>query len=875
MEQKKVKKDYRLELTDKIIAALENGTAPWQKPWDNSVIEPMMPFNPVSGTAYRGGNIIGLMMQGYQDPRWCTYKQAQAQSWQVRKGEKSSTVEYWKFEDVVERTDEKTGEIQNILVPLERPRVFYASVFNVSQMDNVPEIDRVNAGFQWEPMEMAEHILQRSGVQILHDQNDRAFYSILNDEVHLPPRMAFNSPMNYYATALHEIGHSTAHSSRLGRELGKKFGSVEYAKEELRAEMASLFLSYRLGIPHDVGQHASYVGSWIKVLKEDKNELFRAAKDAEQITEYVMKLALSKEYEQEKEAVNERITLTKAFGNLHEIDSQQTEGFPISEILDSNPGNVEKKRRYLNVPFSEKEQAKLIGAKWDKEQKSWFVPEEIEPEAATKLLQRWAGVPLSISSQVIEKQFSDALLSSGLVVNNSPIMDGKWHRTTVLTSSNKKALKGAYIANLDGDFANGFIQNFDTGYAEPWFFKGSELSAEQRNRFKRQAAENHASREKELAETQKRIAECCAEKWEALPDAKRHPYLDRKRVPSFGLKIEGDNLVTPLRDVDGKIWSLQYISADPKKCKLYEKGGRKSGNFHVIGNLEGAEIVLFAEGYATCASLHMSTQLPVIEVFDSGNINSVLRELGPKLGNIEKIICADDDAVTFEKIKRMLNNPQLLDRFKLVEGIDDGEIRIALGFSEAISLRSNPNCTLHFSYQEPEERNDDLRVIGKIINTDTKDHQSILMNNVGMEKAWEAALLHGAKVAAPFFSGVKGNRKDFNDLHVTEGLDQVRAQISTVVDIVRVRSAAVKAAKVSIGEAVVVTDPSDNHRYSGKIVANAGLHAIQDIGKQTAVAHQIVKLDKVPVLGAKALIEYEHGRGIVKLGISNKIIKER
>ncbi|WP_256562624.1 zincin-like metallopeptidase domain-containing protein, partial [Pseudomonas sp. HMSC066A08] len=108
------------------------------------------------------------------------------------------------------------------------------------------------------------------------------------DSITLPERNQFPTADNYYATALHELGHWTGHPSRLDRDLAHPFGSEGYAREELRAEIASLMLGERLEIGHDPGQHAAYVGSWIKALKEDPKEIFRAASDAERISGYVM-----------------------------------------------------------------------------------------------------------------------------------------------------------------------------------------------------------------------------------------------------------------------------------------------------------------------------------------------------------------------------------------------------------------------------------------------------------------------------------------------------------------------------------------------------------------------------------------------------------
>lgn len=127
-----------------------------------------------------------------------------------------------------------------------------------------------------------------SGVEIRHDQADPAFYRPATDRIYLPPRSSFKIAANFLATALHEVAHSTGHPSRLERDLAPLFGSVGYAKEELRADIASLMISDRLGIGHDPGQHAAYVDNWIKVLKDDPKEILRAARDADKITDYLL-----------------------------------------------------------------------------------------------------------------------------------------------------------------------------------------------------------------------------------------------------------------------------------------------------------------------------------------------------------------------------------------------------------------------------------------------------------------------------------------------------------------------------------------------------------------------------------------------------------
>jgi antirestriction protein ArdC len=289
------KRDHRREVTDSIIKMLEDGVAPWQMPWVGSA----MPFNPTTERSYRGGNAVHLLATGigreYADPRWMTYKQAADQGWQVRKGEKGTHIEFW---EVKERSNEKdAGPDQNGGEPAAKEngqrlihRIY--TVFNAKQIDGIPEY-QPKQRTQFEAVQAGERILTNSGARIEHDQLDNAFYSRLSDSIHLPPKDAFKDAPGYYGTALHELAHWTGHPSRLNRTTlsdSYRFGDLNYAKEELRAELASVFMAAELGIPHDPANHAAYVGSWIKALREDKNEIFRAAHEASTATDFVLSL---------------------------------------------------------------------------------------------------------------------------------------------------------------------------------------------------------------------------------------------------------------------------------------------------------------------------------------------------------------------------------------------------------------------------------------------------------------------------------------------------------------------------------------------------------------------------------------------------------
>lgn len=322
-KEEKPKRDFRQDLTEQIITLIEQGAAPWQKPWNPDVASAFleMPHNATTGRAYRGGNSFGLMARahtmGSDDPRWCTYKQANAEGWQVRKGEKGTGVEYWQFEKEEDRLNPATGRTEKIKVKLENPHVFYATVFHASQLDGIPAYKPRERPDGWNPVEEADRILANSGARIFHDQQDTAYYDPTQDDVHLPPREAFPQPLDYYEVAMHELGHWTGHPDRLNRDLSGSFGSESYAREELRAQMASLYLSAELGVPFNPERHAAYQASWVKVLNEDKNEIFRAARDAEIMADYVIDLAREKTLEQAQQ-LTANIEHTPAVGTNQE-----------------------------------------------------------------------------------------------------------------------------------------------------------------------------------------------------------------------------------------------------------------------------------------------------------------------------------------------------------------------------------------------------------------------------------------------------------------------------------------------------------------------------------------------------------------------------
>ena len=283
--------EFAQQLSDKVISMMQNEKrAPWQRPWIGGHPPKHgfgLPYNAISGKGYRGANTINLLVQGmlngYTDDRWVTYKQAQELGAQVKKGEKSTLIQFWKAPEKADATKPNSVDKEKWA----GPTVMYACVFNADQIDGMPlKVDRVMPDPKWRHDE-CERLMKECGVSIFHDGGDQAFYIPSRDEIHLPEKQHFLSADGYYATVIHEIGHSTGHHSRLDRDMKGKRGTESYAKEEMVAELSSMMVGERLGIGYDPGQHVAYVEHWIKILKDDPKEIMRAASSAEKVCQYL------------------------------------------------------------------------------------------------------------------------------------------------------------------------------------------------------------------------------------------------------------------------------------------------------------------------------------------------------------------------------------------------------------------------------------------------------------------------------------------------------------------------------------------------------------------------------------------------------------
>jgi antirestriction protein ArdC len=282
--------DLYTRVTDQIIVELEAGLRPWVQPWDSAhaageVSRPLR-FN---GVPYRGINVVLLWLsairQHFPSPLWMTYKQAVELGGQVRRGEKGSLVVY--ADTFTRRETDDQGQELECEIPFLKSYI----VFNTAQIDSLPPhyyAQAKPAERSIERIDQAEHFFANTGADIRHG-GAMAYYSPSADFVQMPPLATFRDSEAYYATLAHEVTHWTRHPTRLSREFGRKrWGDEAYAMEEIVAEMGAAFLCADLGLTLEArDDHAAYIASWLKVLKNDKRAVFTAASHAQRATDYL------------------------------------------------------------------------------------------------------------------------------------------------------------------------------------------------------------------------------------------------------------------------------------------------------------------------------------------------------------------------------------------------------------------------------------------------------------------------------------------------------------------------------------------------------------------------------------------------------------
>lgn len=307
-----VRFNVKQQVAQTLIEAMEKGDTPWQRPWDVQSGSALNAKNPTTGNCYKGVNRILLSIAGvgagYGSNLWLTYQQAAAKGWQVRKGQKGTMiVKVVDFNRSQEGGDARPAaanesggaggskEAEQEQAPGKALRRYW--VFNAEQIEGMPQPEE-KPERDFDPVERAEAVMQalieKTGLMVIHGGN-KACYVPAHDEIRLPPKKAFHTAYDLWATKLHEAAHSTMHEKRLNRTeaYAKRWGDSAYALEELTAEIASAILASETGVPmcqdpKHIQSHASYLRGWIKAIQSDPMAIFTAAKNADRICEYML-----------------------------------------------------------------------------------------------------------------------------------------------------------------------------------------------------------------------------------------------------------------------------------------------------------------------------------------------------------------------------------------------------------------------------------------------------------------------------------------------------------------------------------------------------------------------------------------------------------
>ena len=272
-------------VTERIISQLQNGIIPWQKPWTGIRSGA---YNRISKKPY---SLLNQMLLSHEG-EYATFKQWQDLGGHVRKGEKAEIVVFWKIQPVEEEKEDGTKEVKQI------PLLRYYNVFHISQVDGVEPLKEEEL-HDIEPIEKAEQVLNdywtRENITVEHEAGDKAYYSPTFDLIHLPLFEQFTNANEYYSTAFHESVHSTMKEKRCNRAEDRKgklvaFGSSEYSKEELCAEIGSASLMNIMGIEthNSFRNSTAYIQNWLSVLRNDVKFIVSASSKAEKAVDYIL-----------------------------------------------------------------------------------------------------------------------------------------------------------------------------------------------------------------------------------------------------------------------------------------------------------------------------------------------------------------------------------------------------------------------------------------------------------------------------------------------------------------------------------------------------------------------------------------------------------
>lgn len=447
----------REEMINSFIDCLKKDTIPWHRGWSSE-----RPFNAVTNTEYHGANALWLtynqQAQLYKDPRWCTFKQAQSKGWKIKQGSKGTKIEFWSLYDTEEKrkltrteakqlTDELTAEeFTNRVKPVSNTY----TVFNGEQIEGIPLYEiRKNVLHLDEFLSGRNKLIENMKVGFKEGGNE-AFYSMAEDMIVLPKINQFDNEFEYITTFFHEAGHATGHVSRFNREMPSARGTDIYAREELRAEIASAFAAQTFGIDYTQNKymenHEAYIQDYINVLENKPNELFAAIKDAEKISDYLIEkgeFGLEKETEiKDMLQKNEIKYKTYNHENVNEIVNDAIDFY--EKINEGKSNEKEVVRDAENIQLTGAEAARFrMAMKGQKRALDMFINDESIPEHIK-------SDSMAIGKEV-EKYFSEGLSIGEVIMNHTQDIDNSCN---IFNPAYTKNLLSGLYAKTNDEYRN-------------------------------------------------------------------------------------------------------------------------------------------------------------------------------------------------------------------------------------------------------------------------------------------------------------------------------------------------------------------------------------------------------------------------------------
>lgn len=739
------------EFYNRLAAQLARQVAAYQAPWQTPK-EPgqdFLPTNPVSGKRYKGINAIALAAeavdQGYADNRWLTAAQAERLGASMKPNQAGTPIQF----------TQTTAVVDGQRVSLEKPRTLLAVVYNAQQFEGLPEHERTIRPIEERSGDIRRVIINGKAALVQDANGGPARYDPTTDKIWIKARDPGTSVEQQHVEAVHQLAHWTGHPSRSGRDISHPPGSAGHAREELRANLASLMLGDDMRIGFDPGQHQALAGPWREIIVNDPTEIFRAAVVAERITADLsilsqqwnppeltqdqmqtlakqtvarpgvmlegdhpnlkqsierttaavvtrdMPTILEVPFSQRRKAIaagalwNAGVLHAPANTDLAPFQSwvldraavpdlyPQVFSRPVSTVPTPEPSNVipmdralrhqkapepvreqaapdMKTRTYLAVPYEQRDRAKTAGATWDKEAKAWFAPAGANLAAFGQWLPDKSRIAVTAKQDPIE-EFRDKARQMGLIIEGVPVVGGTKLTYVPVVGDKPGEKRGSYSLHLDGRPA-GYIRNNRTETALKWKAGTTQsLTPEDRSHLHAAAAQAKQERAIAVEASYARVATQIEAVWNAAQEQKQvrtengqtwscmHPYLTNKGIEGKGLRVKFGTenepvsaLLVPVRDIDGKLTSLQTI--DPDGNKKFWPGGKVQGGSCIIGDQKDtAWPLIICEGYATGETLHKLTGATVAVAFNAGNLAAVAQAQREKNPHRTIYVAGDND----------------------------------------------------------------------------------------------------------------------------------------------------------------------------------------------------------------------------------------